>query len=171
MSWTSRCASGLIAGPLSPPVTLAMRGRRVSASMAMPTKVFTAETASAPASRQARANATMSVTLGDSLMISGKSPMARRTAPVTRPVWAGSVAKWMPPSLTLGQETLSSSAASPSAPASRRAASTYSSTLPPSTLAMMVAPVARSGGSLSRRKASMPTFCKPMALSIPAGVS
>ena len=49
-SWTMRTAIGLIAGPESPPVLLAIRGRRVSTSIDSDKKVFTRDSASAPAS-------------------------------------------------------------------------------------------------------------------------
>ncbi len=71
-SHTMRKAMGLIAGPDSPAVMLEMRGWRVSASMAMATKVFTSEMASAPASSAARATSGMLVTLGDSFTINGR---------------------------------------------------------------------------------------------------
>src|SRR6185437_8071233 len=70
-SYTMRRAIGLIAGPLKPAVMLEMRGLRVLASMAMPTKVFTSETASAPAFSADLAMAAMLVTLGESFTISG----------------------------------------------------------------------------------------------------
>jgi hypothetical protein len=60
-----------MAGPLNPPVTLPSTGRRRFQSMAMPTKVLTAETASAPPSAAAFAIAATSVTLGVSLAIRG----------------------------------------------------------------------------------------------------
>ena len=61
-----------MAGPDSPAVTLAMRGLRVSGSMAMATNVFTSEMASAPASWATRAISAMLVTLGESFTISGR---------------------------------------------------------------------------------------------------
>ena len=47
---TQRTAIGLMAGPESPAVTLAMRGLRVSTSIDIATNVLTNERASAPAS-------------------------------------------------------------------------------------------------------------------------
>jgi len=63
---------GLMAGPDKPAVMLAMRGLRVSASMAMATKVLTSEMASAPASCATRAIWAMLVTLGESFTINGR---------------------------------------------------------------------------------------------------
>src|ERR1035438_4467611 len=59
-----RTAMGLIAGPESPAVTLAMRGLRVSGSMAMATNVLMTDSASAPASCATYAICAMLVTLG-----------------------------------------------------------------------------------------------------------
>ena len=73
-----RTAIGLMAGPESPPVPKEMRGRAVSGSIAMPTKVLTSERMSAPASRAACADSTRSGALGESLTISGL-PVAART--------------------------------------------------------------------------------------------
>ena len=47
-------ASGRIAGPESPPLTLARTGRRRSTSTTMPTNVLTSVTASAPSASAAR---------------------------------------------------------------------------------------------------------------------
>ena len=55
-SYTMRTAMGRMAGPLSPPTMFASFGRRVSMSIAIARKVLTSETASAPASAQARAS-------------------------------------------------------------------------------------------------------------------
>ena len=79
------------------------------------------EIASAPAPSTARAITVISVTLGDSLTISG-SFVAARTARTTSSARRGSVPNATPPSLTFGQEMLSSMPARPSTP-SRRAAS------------------------------------------------
>ena len=133
-SQTIRSASGLIAGPLSPPVMLPRIGRRRRQSIAMPTNVFTSETASAPASAAARAMATTSVTFGVSLAITGReqTPRTRRTI---RPVTTGSVAKSRPPA-TLGQERFNSSPASPGSRPMRSAISTNSSWFFPAMLPM-----------------------------------
>ncbi len=77
----------------------------------------------------------MSVTLGESLTISGR-PVARRQAPVTEASAAASLPKIMPPRSTLGQETFSSIAATPSAPSSFSQTSTYSASVSPKTLAI-----------------------------------
>ena len=78
---TMRKATGLMAGPDNPPVTLASTGRRVFTSIAIPTNVLMSESASAPASTQALAMATTSVTLGESLTIRGLLVAARQAGP------------------------------------------------------------------------------------------
>src|SRR6266550_4005947 len=71
-----------IAGPLSPPMPFEIFGRLVSTSRTMARNVFTSDTASAPASSEARANDATSVTLGVSLGISGRR-VTLRTALTT----------------------------------------------------------------------------------------
>ena len=70
-----------------------------------------------------------------------------------------------------GQEMFSSMAATPSASDRIRVTSTYSSIVVPHTFTMTVAPRARSSGSFSRTKRCTPMPCRPMAFSMPAGVS
>ena len=70
-SHTMRRATGRIAGPERPPVVKPIFGSRRSRSIARPTSVLIRESASAPASTAARADATMSVTFGESLTMSG----------------------------------------------------------------------------------------------------
>ena len=53
-------------------MTLLIFGRRVSTSIAIARKVFTRDTASAPASSAARANEATSVTFGVSFGITGR---------------------------------------------------------------------------------------------------
>src|SRR5258707_11919638 len=67
-----RNAMGLMAGPERPAVTLAILGRRVSASIAMARNVFTREMASAPASWATYAICAIEVTLGESLTMIGR---------------------------------------------------------------------------------------------------
>src|ERR1039458_8584673 len=67
-----RTAMGLVGGPDSPAVTLAIRGLRVSGSIAMATNVLISESASAPASCATYAICAMLVTLGESLTMSGR---------------------------------------------------------------------------------------------------
>src|SRR5215470_10961119 len=99
-----RSAMGLMAGPLSPAVTLEMRGLRVSTSMAILTNVLTREMASAPASSADLAMAGMLATLGESLTISG-----RRDADLHVATNSSSMVRLapntIPPSCVLGQET------------------------------------------------------------------
>ena len=67
-----RTAIGRIAGPLRPPSTLVIFGRRVSTSIAIARNVLTSDTASAPASSAARANDATSVTFGVSFGMTGR---------------------------------------------------------------------------------------------------
>src|ERR1700727_1820887 len=108
-----RTAMGLIAGPESPPVLLAMRGRRVSTSMERDKKVLTSERASAPALSAHFAIWAMEVTLGESFTIRGRreTALARVTSWSRIPV---SVPKTMPPCWVIGQEAFNSEAAMPS---------------------------------------------------------
>ena len=76
---TIASATGLIAGPDRPPVTLRSRGRRVATSTARPRSVLMAQSASAPSASTARPTAVMSVTFGDSFTHSGMRTR-RRTA-------------------------------------------------------------------------------------------
>ncbi len=120
---TMRTARGLIAGPESPPVPKERIGRPLSASIAMPTKVLTSDRTSAPDSRAARAEATMSGALGESLTIRGRR-VAARTRETSEAVADGELPKSIPPFSTLGHEMLSSMAASPSASSSARTTAT-----------------------------------------------
>ena len=91
-----------------PPVLFASSGLRLRRSMRMPISVLMRLSASAPASSQARAMETMSVTLGESFMITGLV-VTSFTARVTSAAILGSVPKLMPPPWTLGQEMFTSS--------------------------------------------------------------
>ena len=167
---TMRRAMGFTAGPDKPPVMFPKIGRRVVMSMAMPVRVLMRERASAPAASTALAMVVISVTLGDNLTITGFFVLSL-TLRVTAAAASGWVPKTMPPSLTLGQEILTSRPATPST--SRSAAiCPYSSTLPAETLTMSgVLQAAPTLGRISLLKASTPGFSRPMQLSIPAGVS
>ncbi len=165
-----RTAIGRIAGPLSPPTMFESFGRRVSMSMAIARNVLTSDTASAPASSDARANDATSVTLGVSFGITG-SCVTFFTALTTSKVPLRLQPNVMPPSLMFGHEMFSSSAATPSASERIRASSTYSSSVLPQMLTMTVARSRRSSGSFSRMKRWTPMPCRPIALSIPDGVS
>ena len=79
---TIRTATGKMAGPERPPVLFLRTGRRVLMSIRIPRRVLISETASAPSASTAFAIATISVTLGLSLTISGLL-VAPRTAFVT----------------------------------------------------------------------------------------
>ena len=111
---TIRTASGLIAGPESPPVPNERRGRAVAGSIAIPTNVLTSERTSAPESRAARADSTRSGALGESFTISVLR-VDFRTRATSDAVADGELPKSIPPFSTFGQEMLSSIAARPSA--------------------------------------------------------
>ena len=169
--YTIRRATGNTAGPDRPPVVLAMTGRRVRRSMRMPISVLIRLRPSAPASAQALAMATMSVTLGDSFMITGLVVTAF-TARVTSAAQAGSVPKLMPPWWTLGQEMLTSSQPTCAQPSSMAQVWTYSSTENPETLAITgLWKIFAMFGSSSATTFSTPGFCSPTAFSMPAGAS
>src|SRR4051812_41446967 len=76
---------GRIAGPLSPPTTFEIFGRRDSMSITMARKVLTSDSASAPASSDARAKDATSVTFGVSFGMIG-SRVTLRTALTTSKV-------------------------------------------------------------------------------------
>ena len=118
-----RSASGLIAGPESPPVPNGERGRAVAGSIAIPTSVLMSERTSAPASRAARAGPTRSGALGESLTISGRASRRAR-ATTSEAVADGELPKSIPPLSTFGQEMFSSIAATPSASSSARTTAT-----------------------------------------------
>ena len=136
----------------------------------MARKVFTSDTASAPFSSAARAKDDTLVTFGVSLGMSG-SVVAFRTAATTSAVLARLQPNWMPPSLMFGHEMFSSSAATPSTSDRMRETSTYSSIELPHTLTMTTAPRRRSSGIFSRMNRCTPMPCRPIALSMPEGVS
>jgi len=77
-SWQRASASGLMEGPESPPVVRFSLGLSGSRSMAMPTKVLTAVTASAPPCSHAIARSPTEVTSGESLAISAVRVSGRR---------------------------------------------------------------------------------------------
>ena len=69
--------------------------------------MFTSEIASAPLSSAARASGSIALTFGDSFTITGRRA-TRFTAVTTSASSAGSLEKYMPPWLVLGQDTFSS---------------------------------------------------------------
>ncbi len=158
-----------MAGPDSPPWLLPITGARFSISIAMPIRVLITANPSVPASIQRRAFSVISVWLGDSLVISGLRVTARQAA-TTRADMSGSLPKVTPPSLTFGQEILISMA-SIGESSKRRVTSAYSSTVDPETLAKKRVSLKSSEGRISLTTWSVPGFCSPMALSMPAGVS
>ncbi len=95
-------------GPDTPPVAFARIGLPVVMSKRIPTSVLMRLRASAPASTQALAMATISVTLGESFTTIGLS-LNSRSLLISRKRARGSVPTDMPPCETLGQLTLISS--------------------------------------------------------------
>ena len=135
----------------------------------MPWSVLISVTASAPPSAAPRATAAMSLTLGVSLAITGRLVAARTPATTSRQV-AGSLPR-STPWLTLGQETLSSRAAIPATPSSRRASATNSAAFAPAMLTITGAPQPARNGNCFSRKASTPSLSRPIELSRPEAVS
>ena len=84
-------ATGSTAGPDRPPVFIFKTGRRVLVSMRIPRRVLMRDRASAPASSAARAISVMSVTLGESLTITGTCPACRFASRVTSAASSGRV--------------------------------------------------------------------------------
>ncbi|MPN02616.1 hypothetical protein SDC9_149832 [bioreactor metagenome] len=135
-SHTIRTAIGLIQGPESPPVIVDNFGFLLSTSIAIPKKVLTRDTASAPSSSTPRAIWEISVTLGDNFTINVLGNTFR-TSLVT---WAADwqeVPNAIPPSFTLGQEIFNSIAGILSRSANFSAQATYSSTVEPDTFTII----------------------------------
>ena len=97
LTWyTIRTATGKMAGPEKPPMVFAITGFLRFKSMRIPSMVLIRLMPSAPASSQALAMDTMSVTLGESLIITGFLVTAL-TARVTSAAASGWVPKLIPP--------------------------------------------------------------------------
>ena len=127
------------------------------------------ETESAPEASAATATAAGSATLGVSLTISGFA-VSGRSASSSFAVSAG-CSPTISPEWTLGQETLSSSAAT-----SSRSATPETSREKPSALVAITETTSGTGSSARRgrscsRNPSRPLFGSPIELIIPAGVS
>ena len=104
----------------------------MSVSMTTPSRVLIIDSPSAPASTQALAMVTMSVTSGDSLAKTGTpGALLRRTPSTTGALDTGSQAKTRPRSSTLGQEMLTSIAVTADECRSFCASRVYSSAVPP----------------------------------------
>ena len=117
--------------------------------------------------------ATISVTLGESFMMTGLSVTAF-TAAHTLAAASGEVPKAMPPPWTLGQLMFTSSQPTSGRAPKAWAKVAYSSREYPEMLAMTGFPkLAGSAiqGSSSARTASMPGFWSPTEFSMPQGVS
>ena len=126
--------------------------------------------ASAPACSQAWAISTISVTFGLSFTIKVLFVAARQAA-TTDAAHRGSVPKTIPPCLTFGQEILISRAATSSMVSSRAANVAYSSGVYPKKLTIAGVLTVLRNGTFFVMNASIPTFCRPIAFSIPPGVS
>ena len=135
----------------------------------MPVSVLMSESTSAPPASAARAISVISVTFGDSLTIKGCAALSftRRVMCSTAFAW---VPKAMPPSLTFGQEMLSSKKSTGDS-RSRSTTSTYSSSLWPQTLTTTRVSNCFKKGKSRLRNTSTPGFCRPIAFSMPLGVS
>ena len=127
------------------------------------------DTASAPAASTALAMTVISVTFGDNFTMTGFF-VCVLTCSVTAAAALGSVPNTMPPSLTLGQEILTSSPATPST-SSASASLPYSSAEPAEILTIRGAPICLVLGRISRLNTSSPGFSRPIQLSMPDGVS
>ncbi len=171
ISHTFNKAIGKIAGPESPARTRANVGWPRSRSMSMPASVLIATTASAPPCSAALANRAMSVTLGVSLIATALSGKRSFTVRVKRSTARASAASRSPPSSTFGQPRFTSTAGTSARSASRSAMAAYSCNVAAEMLTNGTPRASTRGGSLSRRYASMPTFCNPMEFSKPDGVS
>ena len=112
----------------------------------------------------------MSETFGESFTTSGWR-VAERTLFTRAASASGLFPKIMPPLTTFGHETFTSIAATRRSFPMRSTTATKSSSVSPHTFAITVAPRRASSGSFSARNASTPTFCRPIAFSIPASVS
>ena len=167
---TMRSATGLIAGPESPAKTRAMPGLRALTSIDIACSVLMTQRALAPASTTFRAIETMSVTFGVSFTMIG-SVVARTQAAVTAAATSASCPNSMPPCCAFGLLTFNSMPAMPAIPSSASAQAAYSPTLLPRMLTMTGTFQRAQTGARSRSSLRMPMFCRPIELSMPAGVS
>ena len=111
----------------------------------------------------------ISVWLGDSLVKIGFVVCARQAA-TTRADISGSLPNWTPPSFTFGQEILISMP-SIGESSKRRVTRSYSSMVEPDTFAKKRVSLKSRPGRISSTTVPTPGFCRPMALSMPIGVS
>ena len=141
-------------------MTVPKTERALSWSIAIPTRVLVKLRAWLPASAAAFAIATISVTLGESFVITGRlvdATTALTASPVKSELWP----KSKPPS-TLGQLTLISIAAIPGVPSMAAAKSRYSSIRSPAMLRITGTCQSPHLGACSRSTTSMPGFWSPM---------
>ena len=127
------------------------------------------DTASAPASSTALAIETISVTLGDSFMMTGKSVFLFTAFVTSAAIW-GSEPKAIPPHFTFGQEILTSKASTPSTD-NAFAAMPYSSMFLPTILQITGTSYFFNSGRYLFLKTLVPGFSRPMQFSIPDDVS
>ncbi len=139
-AWKIACrATGLIAGPDSPPPPPPSSGRSRSRSIAIPRTVLMRTRPWAPPSAAAVAIAATSATLGLSLASTGTSVSARQRSTSAR-VSPASVPIEMQPDSTFGQDTFSSIAATAGWAPMRATAVAYSAGDQPPTLAITGTP-------------------------------
>ena len=145
-------------------------GPPVAGSIALAFSVLISETASAPPSSAATATAAGSATFGVSFTISGFS-VSGRSASSSAAVSSG-CSPTIRPEWTLGQETLSSIAATSSRAADRRRPGARTPRGWSPSPRRSAAPAARAScGRSSARNPSRPLLGSPIELIIPAGVS
>ena len=166
-----RTAIGRIAGPLRPPTTFEIFGRRVSTSMTIARNVLTSDTASAPASSAARANDATSVTFGVSFGITGSARhLAHGADDVERAVEAAAELDAAFLDVRAGDVQLDARRRLPRPTGCATPRRTRRCVVP-QTLTITVAPRARSSGSFSSMNRCAPMPCRPIAFSMPDGVS
>src|SRR5208282_2749354 len=161
---THASPTGLMAGPLSPPTPCDRTGRRRWTSIAIARNVLIALTAAAPPRSAARASPAASFVFGVIFAMTGigTSFVTARTILSTS---AGVPPTSVPNPSACGQLRFSSRAATPVA-AIRTASRANSSTSPPNTEPMTVAPALRTT-SISRGYSSIPGFGRPIAFRSP----
>ena len=158
-----------MAGPLSPPVLFARTNFCLLMSIFIPVIVFIREIPSAPPASAALAISLISVTFGVSFMTTGLS-VASFISFVIFSTICGSVPNARAPCFTLGQLILISRKEMASS-VSFLTTFKYSSSVCPQTLTPIVAPDFFKKGRSLARNLSTPGFSRPIALSIPEGVS
>ncbi len=166
-SWAT--ATGLTAGPESPPCPAAMPGFPVAGSIALALSVLISETASAPPCSAAAATSAGFATLGVSFTINGFS-LSGRSASSSASVSLG-CSPTIRPECTFGHETLSSIAATSSLSPTPLTSRANSSCPVAITETISGTGSCASSGRSSTRNPANPLLGNPIELIIPAGVS